>query len=751
MFSRIFAELQAGLVLFLMLAVSAVGSASAADCLDAKPPEAGVNNVWYCLNTSDTAVVFVHGLHSDSRGAWMHQTKAGEDAENYWPHLVAKDQSLGAPSIFLAGFYTDIHSGGYGMAEAAEELFSHLNTPLGDQPAPITKKNIVFVGHSLGGILTRAVLTRHTAAFEGKRVALLLVASPSNGSKYANQLGTVAAIVNEKLVTQLQVGSDYLAGLENDFLALRDAQKIPGLIGKEIYEHQFIDLSAARSGTIAGFFGSFGSSLSSAIASLWGNVIVTRESAARYFSNPQLIPKSDHFTIATPDGLNHLSHQKLVELTREMLKKAAPACEPPASFKLVLDVKPVGDDAGLPADIAPELKAQLPQFVVWRVSGAGDSLTSPAHVFRDPTTSLYSFAPEAPFPCPSETFQARITRGAVTSFMTSTALTPAKLCFRRSQTHPGEKTAFLHCAEGGACNIDGGAPGMAEACAQTGWNWHGFIGAAEAEETPGTHWVAPSLGSLAATPAEIRPGYAEFSVSSAPLPGLADANAVSYAVTVNGVALHIDGLPPHTEHLPFNGADGVRIDFAVENLGFTGGEDGYEKIGLELKYYHAGAVIKTAHIERAYVSYRHAPVEDVTDKDSADTYQWSGYWRPAKIKNRYEVMLLSGKDTGKVREAKRVFDAGGREFSGKATVGVIRPARVENAAIGMALGLKLPTGQIKSSFDEASARDVCKWILADPTIPAAMRRSAYLYEFKAEKFTDTADRGVYKTACAKLK
>ena len=159
MFPRFLAKLQAGLVLFLMLAACAAIPARAADCLDAKPPEAGVNNFWYCLNASDTAIVFVHGLHSDSRGAWMHQTKAGEDAENYWPHLVAKDQSLGAPSIYLAGFYTDIHSGGYGMAEAAEELFSHLNTPIGGEPAPITKKNILFVGHSLGGILTRAVLT----------------------------------------------------------------------------------------------------------------------------------------------------------------------------------------------------------------------------------------------------------------------------------------------------------------------------------------------------------------------------------------------------------------------------------------------------------------------------------------------------------------------------------------------------------------------------------------------------------------
>ena len=748
---RMMAAILQPLIACLVMLVLATAPAHADDCADAVPPAAGVNNVWYCLNSSDTVFIFVHGLHSDSRGAWMHLMKDGtEDVANYWPALVLKDKSFASPSIFLAGFYSDIQSGNYDMEAAAEELFSRLTNPVGATPAPVTKKNLVFVAHSLGGILVRSVLTHHTEAFQGKRIALLLVASPSFGSDYATQLATISSIVNSRLVDQLRTGSDYLQTLDNDFKQLRDSGKLSGLVGKEIYEHQFIDLNAAKPGSIAAFFSPF----SSTIASWWGKVIVTKESAARYFANPQLIPKSDHFTIAAPDGLNHLSHQKLVELYRDMIDRPAPECDPPANFRLVMDVKGTTAEPQPESELDAALKGQLPLYIVWRVSPNGDLLSPlPTRVLRTPETGFHSFAPDPPFPCPSETYDARIVRAAASSFQSSTTPTPATLCFTRSPVRARERTAFMHCVEGGSCDVDPTAPGLADPCAgATGWQWPQLIGSAHAD-TPAagaTHWEAPSLATLETLPAAIRPGYTELTVTSAPLPALSEATALSFAVTVNGMPIHIDGLPPHSQHLPFNGADGVRLTFALENLGFTGAEDGYERIGLELTYWSGKTALRTAHLERRYVSYRHAPAEAVKDADSGDVYTWSGFYRPAAIVDRFEVMLMSAKRVDKMREAKRIFDAGQRTYKNAPIVGVLRPPRADNAVYGMTFGLRLPSGQVQSSFDAAAAGAVCKWLLSDKTLPQAVRRSAYLYEFKAERFTDTADRGVYVMPCSKV-
>jgi predicted alpha/beta hydrolase family esterase len=71
------------------------------------------------------------------------------------------------------------------MWEATQELKTRLTTGVGGRPPVIAKKNLFFVVHSLGGILVRALLRQYKDEFEGKRIGVLLVASPSMGSSIA--------------------------------------------------------------------------------------------------------------------------------------------------------------------------------------------------------------------------------------------------------------------------------------------------------------------------------------------------------------------------------------------------------------------------------------------------------------------------------------------------------------------------------------------------------------------------------------
>jgi putative serine esterase DUF676 len=715
----------------------------ASTCDPARLPDAG-HNVWYCANDSDTVVVFVHGLHSDNVTAWKGLAPQDADSASYWPSLVLIDANLRQPSVYLAGFYTEIGGTEYGMNDAANELYSVLATPSGTQPPVLSKRNILFVAHSLGGIIVRDVLVRHTQAFTGKRVGLLLVASPSGGSHYATALATTASVTRQRLVQELAIGSPFLQRLDDDFRQLLYDQRIPGLVGSELVENQFVDLGAGTSG----LFGKLASQFGWALAKVYGTRIVEQESAARYFPRPVTIPKSDHFTISRPSGLNDYAHRELVLLFNRMQAAAAPSCESPAGFRLVLDVSSKVRET-LPADISEELKASLPLLRLWRTKPDGTFIAGLSDdARRDPATTRHQFSPSAPFPCPGDSFRAKLRPIPITSYMDARVPEFADLCFRRSVTRTAERSAFLRCTHPGDCQPDAQAPGLAEPCMKTGWRWPELVTTAHAQEQreAAPFWAAPSLATLISLPADHRPGYAEFTVRSSAIAGITGANGVSFQLAVNGVPIYFDGVPPHTEVLPFNSADGVRLTFGVENLGFTGGGDGYERLELEVRYWKDQTMLKEAKLRRTYVSYRHARPERIVEV-SGDTYEWAGYYRPAKVQNRYEVIVAVAQKAENIARLKREFDARKSKYDGKLVLGVIRPPREDNPVYGLTLGLKLESQQVTASFAEKQARALCRWLANNASAPKWIRTNSYLYEFPPEVITDSADRGRMRAHC----
>lgn len=88
-------------------------------------PQKEKNNKWYVSNTSDAALVFVHGVLSDSESCWSYK-KDEPRLHRYWPQMVKNDNDFGNVSIFLGGYYTDIDSGPYEIRDCANELFQGL-------------------------------------------------------------------------------------------------------------------------------------------------------------------------------------------------------------------------------------------------------------------------------------------------------------------------------------------------------------------------------------------------------------------------------------------------------------------------------------------------------------------------------------------------------------------------------------------------------------------------------------------------
>src|SRR5580700_7569611 len=117
------------------------------------------NNLWYKDRNTGQVIIFVHGVLSDSQGCWYREPST-QSAGVYWPDLLQNDSRFAKYSIYLGGYETDVDSGPYEVSDCAEELFKALARPdKNTGRAVLDEKTIIFVGHSMGGIVVRYLLT----------------------------------------------------------------------------------------------------------------------------------------------------------------------------------------------------------------------------------------------------------------------------------------------------------------------------------------------------------------------------------------------------------------------------------------------------------------------------------------------------------------------------------------------------------------------------------------------------------------
>jgi pimeloyl-ACP methyl ester carboxylesterase len=242
------------------------------------------NNSWYSISNSDTVFIFVHGIFSNSAKCWSSPSGA------YWPEILSKDSRFENPSIFLGGYYTESSSGQYDIPNAAYELLSHLRVKdVKGNPPPLAKPKLIFIAHSTGGLVVRYLLERYQDLFKDKTVGLVLLASPSKGSAWANRLQWLRKLYGNKMAGQLEVNSEFLNELNSRFSDLVNKQKPLWLIGIDAFENKFI---------IPGWL--FNS-----------EYVVSAEDSTSYFGGSKIIPNSDHFSIAKPNSASDPSHQLL--------------------------------------------------------------------------------------------------------------------------------------------------------------------------------------------------------------------------------------------------------------------------------------------------------------------------------------------------------------------------------------------------------------------------------------------------------
>jgi pimeloyl-ACP methyl ester carboxylesterase len=148
-------------------------------------------------------IVFVHGLHG-SRESW----RAANGA--YWPDLVRTDPRFAYSDVDVAEYPTPASNGKMSSVQLADILWARLQ-----KDHVWEHREVVFIAHSLGGILVEEMLLRHPA--DAARVKFIVsYGTPHEGSSLAR----IASIYDrDPLLNDLSDASDnaFLTQLENDW------------------------------------------------------------------------------------------------------------------------------------------------------------------------------------------------------------------------------------------------------------------------------------------------------------------------------------------------------------------------------------------------------------------------------------------------------------------------------------------------------------------------------------------------------
>lgn len=245
---------------------------AATEYVNAKDPQ------WVHQSTppAKVAVVFIHGLTGDTLSTW---TNPG-NGRTFFDLLKASPKVGPQVDVFAFGFTSNIvRSGSFDVREAANKLHESLKfNGVLDYPG------IVFVAHSMGGLVTLRYLVNHRELID-KVPLVALYATPQEGS----QIALIGQYVLNNAATRQMVpadGNDFLKLLNDDWRSLPVRPRV--VCGYE-------KMPIAETVTV-----------------------VPWSSSTRFCDGASLpIAETNHFTIVKPDRPQHDSVVMLVNALNE--------------------------------------------------------------------------------------------------------------------------------------------------------------------------------------------------------------------------------------------------------------------------------------------------------------------------------------------------------------------------------------------------------------------------------------------------
>ena len=101
------------------------------------------------------------------------------------------------------------------------------------------------------------------------------------------------------------------------------------------------------------------------------------------------------------------------------------------------------------------------------------------------------------------------------------------------------------------------------------------------EEGVAPGWTVPSLQTLTA---HKRTGFTRFTIKPINVQGVDKADRIIYSIFINSTPIYIDGFEPKYLARKFNPSEQISYQFGLQNLGFSGADNGYEHIEVLMQF-----------------------------------------------------------------------------------------------------------------------------------------------------------------------
>ncbi|TDT74039.1 alpha/beta hydrolase family protein [Litoreibacter halocynthiae] len=152
-------------------------------------------------------MVFVHGITSDGKAAWLN-----EESGAYWPQIVKDDDTFFGTDIIVYDYPSSYFGNGLSVSDLAAKFAEDMLAADGIDAS--TYDDVVFVAHSMGGLIVRRALL-DSEVLRSITPAIFTFATPSGGSSLASVLDFFSS---NSAVRDLRRSIDQEAGGADSFL-----------------------------------------------------------------------------------------------------------------------------------------------------------------------------------------------------------------------------------------------------------------------------------------------------------------------------------------------------------------------------------------------------------------------------------------------------------------------------------------------------------------------------------------------------
>ena len=170
-------------------------------------------------------IIFVHGLGGSAWKTWSWN----RDTANFWPSWLADEEDLSSFRIFTFGYDSNWRGAGTNLniSDFAKDLLLQMLTFGSDDRTAIGSKGIIFVVHSMGGLVAKRAyllgkLDSQYSDIASKFYGIIFLGTPHRGAQSATMLNNILAALPlgpppKAYLADLQVTSNTLHEINEQF------------------------------------------------------------------------------------------------------------------------------------------------------------------------------------------------------------------------------------------------------------------------------------------------------------------------------------------------------------------------------------------------------------------------------------------------------------------------------------------------------------------------------------------------------